>query len=68
MGYSPGESMPKAEALHEAKQWLRSLGKQSCASVRRGGIATAELLEREQELDFSDLRYWAAFVLLGDPD
>jgi tetratricopeptide (TPR) repeat protein len=66
--------MPKAEALREAKMWLRGLTRESVDA------ATSELnrfsrsgLHREAgkytgDHPYEHPYYWAAFVLVGDPD
>ena len=75
--------MGKAAALQEAKQWLRTLST-SAALLRLGtitqGIVRGERPARElmrvvpQPKDVADSRpyahprYWAAFVLIGDPE
>jgi len=76
--------MPKAEALDEAKQWLRSLtvdqidGK--LAAVERGDVRPLAKLNNSKSSDrsssprsggmrpFDQPYFWAAFVLVGDPD
>jgi CHAT domain-containing protein/tetratricopeptide (TPR) repeat protein len=83
LGKRPGLSapMPKAEALAEAKQWLRDLpgdkaaqlSAQFAANVSRGaGRKTLPLLpppvESADPTPYSHPRFWAAFVLIGDPD
>jgi CHAT domain-containing protein len=66
--------MPKAEALGEAKKWLRGL------TVEEAGVAESKL----PQVSRGDVRklkgtpvsvhpydhphFWAAFVLVGDPD
>jgi CHAT domain-containing protein len=74
LGKRPGlaKPMPKAEALQEAKAWLRSLtGKeveQQLAALPRGE-------EREKPAapvpaavhPYGHPYYWAAFILIGDP-
>jgi CHAT domain-containing protein len=75
---------PKAEALHEAKQWLRSLTVDQVdgevAASERGNVRP---LEREKGAPerkpapssksisikpYEHPHYWGAFVLVGDPD
>jgi hypothetical protein len=71
--------MPKAAALAEAKRWLRELSQDDAArlsaslsgGVARGKNEKAELLPPKAgpgERPFAHPRYWAAFVLVGDPD
>jgi tetratricopeptide (TPR) repeat protein len=75
--YLSGCPMPKAEALGEAKAWLRGLTwdelrdvEEELSSAGRGGEpqteVPAEPLEREGP--YEDPHYWAAFVLVGDPE
>jgi CHAT domain-containing protein/tetratricopeptide (TPR) repeat protein len=92
--YEPGHPMPKAQALREAKQWLRSLpvrevrrllGIQSdekkwaefLASLGVRGLgktvqaAATQLAPTEVSDDtllFEHPHYWAAFILIGDPE
>ena len=86
LGKRPGLSrpMPKAEALHEAKQWLRSLTTDQIdgelAALQRGAVRplakvdsaishNASSSPRSRDLRPYDHPYfWAAFVLVGDPD
>jgi CHAT domain-containing protein len=80
-GLSKG--LPKAEALQEAKQWLRTLpraevealaGKLTEAALRASEDTTPpkERPARPElptgDRPFAHPRYWAAFILLGDPD
>jgi hypothetical protein len=76
--------MGKAAALHEAKQWLRSLtAKEALARlgtltqgvVRGERPARVEMRPVPQPKDaaqdfkpYAHPRYWAAFILIGDPD
>jgi tetratricopeptide (TPR) repeat protein len=77
--------LPKAEALHEAKRWLRSLhraevealaGQLARGSVRADEEPYPQGSPREAvkaalpagETPFVHPRYWAAFILIGDPD
>jgi tetratricopeptide (TPR) repeat protein len=76
LGKRDGMSKPmlKAEALREAKTWLRGLTRESA------NAATSELnqfsrsgLHRESgnytgQHPYEHPHYWAAFVLVGDPD
>ena len=81
-GLSKG--MPKAEALREAKQWLRSLTvdqiDRELAIVERGDVRPLAKVEDKPAAGastsakssgtrpFDHPYYWAAFVLVGDPD
>jgi CHAT domain-containing protein len=84
LGKRPGLEAPlgKAEALREAKQWLRSLPRPQAEAL------AAQLSQGELRVGVSPLKpaagptagaekgdhpyahpyYWSAFVLLGDPD
>jgi tetratricopeptide (TPR) repeat protein len=84
LGKRPGLSgpLPKAEALREAKAWLRSLrrseaealaGRLAQGSVRaseepKGSTAPAALPLPSGATPFAQPRYWAAFILIGDPE
>jgi len=87
LGARPGRSqpMPKAEALAEAKAWLRGLGGAEATALAAdlsGGAARAKGAPRRQSREAEPTRptgggwdrpyaapyYWAAFVLVGDPD
>ena len=67
--------LPKAEALAEAKKWLRGLDMAQAehaldeAGLTRGGLRRSKsdhsaTARRPYEHPY----YWAAFVLVGDPD
>jgi len=77
--------LPKAEALAEAKGWLRGLTRDEVAKLaasRSGGEARSKGAEKRKEAapalnvtagpgdDHPNAHpyYWAAFVLVGDPD
>ena len=69
--YDGGTPMPKAEALREAKGWLRAVPRGAAAWEQiRGGLAKnpAVTVPANSTATFADPYYWAAFVLLGDPD
>ncbi len=86
LGKRPGLSqpMPKAEALHEAKAWLRNLtadevGSELTALDRgeprklakgSGGVAqgASPSAKAGEVRPYAHPYYWAAFVLVGDPD
>jgi CHAT domain-containing protein len=75
--------LPKAEALREAKQWLRQLPRAECERLTaalsqaepRGSVVPKDKPvvppsrpgERESP-PYADPYYWAPFVLLGDAD
>ena len=72
LGRRPGlkAPLPKAEALREAKEWLRNLSakevKAEAERLPRGkGEKPARL--RAEARPFAHPYYWAAFVLVGDP-
>jgi CHAT domain-containing protein len=77
--------MPKADALHEAKRWLRSRTPAENRAALAGLGLDVEQLTRQYRaergrlpsddpepladpFDFSAPRFWAAFVLIGNPD
>jgi CHAT domain-containing protein/tetratricopeptide (TPR) repeat protein len=86
LGQRPGllKPMPKAEALHEAKQWLQNLtadevGGELAALDRgpprklakgSGGAAqgASPSANSGEVRPYAHPYYWAAFVLVGDPD
>jgi CHAT domain-containing protein/tetratricopeptide (TPR) repeat protein len=74
--------MPKAEALREAKQWLRGLtdeqAETALSSLERGNVRPlsaapgsprppSALLPTTAPRRFEHPYYWAAFILVGDP-
>jgi hypothetical protein len=87
LGGRPGLSqpMPKAEALAEAKSWLRGLRRDEVAALAAdlsGGEARAKGATKRKtagpapgipagpadDRPYAHPYYWAAFVLVGDPD
>jgi CHAT domain-containing protein len=79
--------LPRAEALREAKAWLRGLTRGETEKVLAGlldGVPRGErasikkalplrkptsgLAAKEGDKPFADPYFWAAFVLIGDPD
>jgi CHAT domain-containing protein len=65
--------LPKAEALAEAKAWLRGARSdevgQSLALLPRGTIVRREAVAPgPNDRPFADPTYWAGFVLVGSPD
>jgi len=81
---SQGKPLPKAEALREAKLWLRNLT--ATEALERLGTLTQGVVRGErparEEMQavpkpkdagkdyrpYAHPRYWAAFILIGDPD
>ncbi len=68
-------AMPKAEALREAKNWLRHLESEEAddvarrMSLKRGDPIEADLpAVAHTMLRYEHPYYWAGFVLIGDPD
>ncbi len=87
LGRRPGltSPMPKAEALREAKVWLRDLKHAevlALTAVLSGGVerskgararTPAELADSipaggDNDRPYASPHFWAAFVLVGDPD
>jgi CHAT domain-containing protein len=68
--------LPKAEALREAKAWLRGLtaeeARRLAADLPGGGRGTERARPRDDRpapaRPFEHPHYWAAFILVGDPD
>jgi CHAT domain-containing protein len=86
LGVNPGAKdkkaapMPKAEALREAKRWLRQLGRQEIKDRMRdlGIMKRLQQSGQKNPEQFVDARlrgdrpfehpfYWAPFILIGDP-
>jgi tetratricopeptide (TPR) repeat protein len=86
LGKRDGLKQPlgRAEALTEAKQWLRELPRQDAESLAvaldkgelRGSVSPLkplaeppkEAIGQKGDKPFAHAYYWAAFILLGDPD
>jgi hypothetical protein len=71
LGKREGSSTPlsKAEALREAKAWLRNLQPEQVANLTRS--EPRKSLKGEAPISvkrFDHPYYWASFVLVGDPD
>jgi CHAT domain-containing protein len=68
------KKLSKAEALREAKQWLRQLSrtdakKEEDRLVTRGKtIPVDRKAATVSERPFEHPYYWAAFILIGDPE
>jgi CHAT domain-containing protein len=73
LGKRPGleKPMPKAEALREAKEWLRNLSAadagERLAALLRGRVE-AKRPAPSGPKPYAHPYYWAGFILLGDPD
>jgi tetratricopeptide (TPR) repeat protein len=77
LGKRPGlkEPLPKAAALREAKLWLRDLTATEVetlqADLRTGRLGAGPESPRDTEADaerpYAHPHYWAAFILIGDP-
>jgi tetratricopeptide (TPR) repeat protein len=76
LGKRPGltKPMPKAEALGEAKKWLRLLSMDE-AGVAESKLPQASRGDVRRRVDtpvsihlYEHPHFWAAFVLVGDPD
>jgi CHAT domain-containing protein len=63
-------SLPKAEALAEAKQWLRTLTTGHAPDPTRSSPREARpaTVSAEPHRSYDHPYFWAAFVLVGDPD
>ncbi|HVC98971.1 MAG TPA: tetratricopeptide repeat protein [Pirellulales bacterium] len=70
------QPLPKAEALAEAKRWLRELSAEEVEKLVKGlpvvervGKATGALRHSVKSArPFEHPYYWAAFILIGDPE
>ena len=65
--------MARADALAEAQHWLRRLPSQDAKALiqrHRGGPAESAPVRKgmDEVYDFSHPYYWAAFILIGDPE
>jgi CHAT domain-containing protein len=76
------KAMGRAQALDESRRWLRGLDRRR-AALLAGGLGRGQLRGTEEEVPplagkepalpggerpFAHPAYWAAFVLVGDPD
>ncbi len=87
LGRRPGLTtpMPKAEALQEAKSWLRGLSRSEALAVTaalsggvergkgtkgrmRAEVSAANPAGDDNDRPYAAPHFWAAFVLVGDPD
>ena len=60
--------LPKAEALREAKEWLRGLTVVEAAALTRSEPRfPAEAVAASPARRYDHPYYWAAFILVGDP-
>ena len=60
--------LPKAEALREAKEWLRGLTVVEAAALTRSEPRLpAEAVTAAAARRYDHPYYWAAFILVGDP-
>jgi CHAT domain-containing protein len=67
--------LPKAEALREAKLWLRDLTADQIdrevarlPQLERGGVRPRAGGDAAEAHPYSHPYYWSAFILIGDPD
>jgi CHAT domain-containing protein/tetratricopeptide (TPR) repeat protein len=64
-----GGPMPRAEALREAKAWLRQLtGVEAARLAQARGEREREPAPSTASAPFAHPYYWAGFVLVGSPD
>jgi CHAT domain-containing protein len=75
LGARPGLKSPlgKAEALAEAKAWLRRAGPEevgeALAALPRGAIVRREAVAAGPAArPYEEPTYWAGFILIGSPD
>jgi CHAT domain-containing protein len=72
------QPMPKAEALDEAKRWLRGLNQAEVKQATAGLPAGRRIIEEDEgpkparirpasQHPFEHPYYWSAFILIGDP-
>lgn len=73
--FPPESPLPMAEALREAKEWVRGLtwddlqamDVQPQGVASRGLVPVEEPVVKEGDHPFAHPHFWAAFVLSGDP-
>jgi CHAT domain-containing protein len=76
LGPPPDKRPGPADALDEARRWLRGLARKEVeerlarvrSDVRRGVVVRRPLPLPAGERPFAHPFYWAGFALLGDPD
>ena len=73
--WKPGQPMPKAEALAEAKHWLRTVPAEVVDRLSvgfderaRGSGGAPQEVDTGSLVPYGHPRYWAPFVLIGSPD
>jgi CHAT domain-containing protein/tetratricopeptide (TPR) repeat protein len=73
--YRPGAPLPKVDALREAKTWLRELTWDELMELEAAGDPAAPGPEAEKMVTaggsdrlYEHPHYWAAFILMGNPD
>jgi CHAT domain-containing protein len=74
--YEPGTPLPKVDALREAKLWLRELTWDQLMQLEtedrieasRGRAQTMMVSTSATDRPFEHPHFWAAFILMGDPD
>jgi CHAT domain-containing protein len=61
--------LSKAEALREAKMWLRNLTPADIAALERGTTRPRTVAPTPSTVrSFRHPHYWSAFILIGDPE
>jgi CHAT domain-containing protein len=62
--------MPKAEALNEAKRWLRALNAEEAAGLTRSSPRPARPAAAPAPVrrSYDHPYFWAGFILVGDPN
>jgi CHAT domain-containing protein len=61
--------LPKAEALDEAKAWLRGLSVEQVAGLTRSAPQPlGPCCAPKARAPFDHPYYWAGFILIGDPN
>ena len=65
--HGQGQPMTKAQALVEAKRWIRNADRRAIRAARERGGDTNEPTAATLR-PYDDPYYWAGFVLIGAPD